>query len=366
MTPHGKKPPSSLQRLALCPGSARQAEGIPDEPGEYAVEGSRLHGLVAGALKGRPGRLADDAGLYGNIPEVVEGGEHNYAVENCLAFVDRMERDWFPGGQRHVEEALDLNCIHPDVEVGTADYISVRPFVRAFLADWKFGYNEVPPARDNLQLRAYAVGAWHQYEVSEVEVALINGFTGWGTRWKYTEPDLVLAEQQLRQIVEAACIPWAPLLPSAEACRYCRANLTCPALLGLAKSVEGKVVPDLSPGELGKLMVVAETVELWCRALKGQAWKIVMAGGTVPGWMQVTGRPTRDWASGVTIAQLQGLAESLGKDPNTAFRVEAATPSQIEKAWGKAKAIKEALSPLIVSKPGAPKLVQEGAKDEQG
>ena len=338
---HSLMGPSSLERRALCPGSYHAEKALPEaESSAAAKEGSRLHALVAEALKGNP---ADE------LPDV---------VRDCVAFAEKIRPE---NAAVMVEETIPLGCIHEAIEMGTPDLAYAVPFGDGVVVDWKFGHREPEPASSNPQLAALAVGLADLHQLTAVTVHVVCPVLGKVSSHRFEEDGLAKVRAILRDVVEAATAPWAPRVPSEKACRYCRAAATCHAVLAGAERLPvAKAPADLQPAELGKLLRFAKVVKEWAGKLEQRAVEMAVAGAEIPGWALAAGRPTRVWRDSVTGNSLRELAGVLGKDASAVVvqpPPAVASPALIERAWGKSEQVKEAGKQLVALKPGKPKLV---------
>lgn len=357
---HGEMSPSVMLRRLLCPGSHWQEKSAPAETqSEAASSGSRNHQLMADYGVGKLTEL-----------QVLEAaGDDHYALAMCIEAVSRV-RAAMPHAHMICECELDHSFIHPAIGIGTADLLAFEPWVRGEIIDYKFTHEDPPPARFNIQTSLYAAGAAREYDLREVTTRIICAYSGRESYWTYSREELANVESKCRAIVEAALAPWAPLRPGVEACKYCRANTTCPAILAIAAKMGEKMRDSGAPEELpgstvGALLAEADILGTWLRRLQAQATRLLMAGGEVDGWEMREGRSTRGWADNVTAAHVQEIAKKIGKDADKVLHVEMVSPNKLEQSWGRAKKVKEALENLIVKKPGAPKLTRKDEMKEE-
>lgn len=341
MTTHTAFSPSTLDRREKCPGSYRMERDLPDNENEAAKIGTMLHDIVAKyANRTNPDTSALDPGQL-------------EAVNTCFGFVDKLRRDE-EGAKFLVEHKLDCSAISPEIGHGTTDLIVVYPFNRAIVVDWKFGFVDPEPAESNRQLAAYACAVAQEFECDLVQAYAVMVRKGKQSNATWT--DFAYISQFLNGIVKAAKSPFAPCIPG-ECCRYCKANTHCPPLLEQMELLRvDQDVAGLPPSEVGRLLNAWKKTECTGKSLENLAYKILTAGGTVPGWELVEGRARRIWADDVTGAKLQELAVTLEKPEAAIWQTELSSPAQIEKAWGKAAKVRDALAPLITSKPGELKL----------
>ena len=91
--------------------------------------------------------------------------------------------------------------------------------------------------------------------------------------------------------------PTAALVPGEKQCRFCKAKATCPALREEVTSISGPAtaadfaafVPDVPDAETGDnylsiAMSKVDMVEGWCKAVRAETERRLLAGQTVDGW----------------------------------------------------------------------------------
>jgi len=145
---------------------------------------------------------------------------------------------------------------------GTPDFVMVwkEPKV-ALIRDSKFGFYPVERAELNLQLRAYAVMAWDNFDVESIYVAITQPRLPYAERItiaRYGRPDIDASRLQIESIRKQSKAEDAPI-NAGEHCRYCRAKLICPAFRELAG--QGLTVFDgVAPADLSK-PALAEKIE---------------------------------------------------------------------------------------------------------
>lgn len=355
---HGLMSPSSLFRRMICPGSHYAEVDLPEPPAsEDANEGTKLHELIA---------------AYGNKKiteqEMMEkAGDSRHMLSFCMD-VEGAVKALHPNAHVWHEHKMDHSSIHPAVGTGTADFIVVNPWKTGSIIDWKFGHGDVPPARFNLQLAAYAVAAAREFELESVYVAVVMAARGYVSEHTYKPEELERVKVKIHGICEAALIPWAPRRVLIETCQYCKAFAICPDVLAVAKrakQLSEDQIPEQITGEsLGKLLSETEILGTWVNRLKAQATRLMLAGGEVQGWCMRPGRELRHWADGVTPAQLQEVVRSLGKDADKVLRVEMISPAQLDDVVGRSKKVKAALEPLTVKRAGDLRLAKAGTTEE--
>ena len=111
----------------------------------------------------------------------------------------------------------------------------------------------------------------------------------------------------------------APLLPSEKGCRWCPAKATCPALAAQVEETTGALFADLTAPEkpddltgatdLSRKMQLVGLVEDWCKAVRAETERRLLAGESVDGFKLGKGRQgPRKWADAAEAeAALKGM-----------------------------------------------------------
>ena len=268
---HALLSPSSAHRWLICPGSVNATKDLPDTSSPYAEEGTRAHALLEHLL------LHD-----GELPETPHPDDMIDAVMVAYDYVQDLVGE---GYQLYVEERV---TVHPELW-GTADII-LRKDEHLVVADFKFGYGFVE-VEDNPQLLSYAIGAVRMVGkgVKNITIAIIQPRAqGKAVRTHdYSVADLARWwSDTLRPGIGAALSDDAPLVPDTEACKWCLAKATCPALAEKVISVFENETANLTYVPL---------MRQWCDAVEADALKRALAGEQVPGHKLVEGRRLRKW-----------------------------------------------------------------------
>jgi hypothetical protein len=214
---------SNIARRALCPGSERLEDGLPEEQSEQADEGVLLHGFMA--EKG-----ASRANLKPYQRDLLNTAER--LVRQIFEQVQNQFGD-LSIGNGGFERELWLHYGIKPLFPGHCDlweYIAEKKLL--IIVDHKFGYKIVTPAAANLQLRAYAAMGAEQHDCEHVVVAITQPrllVEDRLTMAVYSRDDIKASRRQLYEIWDACKAPDAPLVAGEEQCRYCKAKLICPA-----------------------------------------------------------------------------------------------------------------------------------------
>jgi hypothetical protein len=354
---HAKLSPSGAHRWMACPGSVGLEAAFPDQSSSYAAEGTLAHTLASEHL--------DGSGLHPSqrIGEVHEVDGFTFTVDAAMAaYVDdycRLVREYADGGLLLVEQRVPIEHVTGETgATGTSDAIVVHTAKRMlYVVDLKFGMGVRVDAADNPQLMMYALGAMEQCdqlgEFDQVCMVIhqprLNHVS---EHWIYVG-DLWAFKRRAAEAAELTRQPDAPLVPGEKQCRFCKAKATCPALRAeVTEVVSGSatldefLVPDVTTGDnyLSVAMSKVGLVEDWCKAVRAEVERRLLAGQTVDGFKLVEGRKgNRKWSND---AEVEALFKSFRLRQDEMYDYSLISPTKAEKLlkdtpkrWEKAEAL---------------------------
>jgi hypothetical protein len=354
---HAKLSPSGAHRWMACPGSVGLEAAFPDQSSAYAAEGTLAHTLASEHL--------DGSGLHPSqrIGEVHEVDGFTFTVDAAMAdYVDnycRLVREYADGGLLLVEQRVPIEHVTGETgATGTSDAIIVDTTKRMlYVVDLKYGMGVKVDAGDNPQLMMYALGAMEQCDqLGEFEqVCMVihqPRLNHVSEHWIYVG-DLWAFKRRAAEAAELTRQPDAPLVPGEKQCRFCKAKATCPALRAeVTEVVSGSatldefLVPDVTTGDnyLSVAMSKVGLVEDWCKAVRAEVERRLMAGQTVDGFKLVEGRRgNRKWSSD---AEVEALFKSFRLRQDEMYDYSLISPTKAEKLlkdtpkrWEKAEAL---------------------------
>ena len=127
-------------------------------------------------------------------------------------------------------------------------------------------------------------------------------------------------------------------MPGEKQCRFCKAKAVCPALAAeVAEVVSGSatldefLTPDMTTGGnyLSMAMSKVELVEHWCKAVRAEVERRLLAGQTVDGFKLVEGkRGNRKWSSD---AEVEALFKSFRLRQDEMYDYSLISPTKAEK-----------------------------------
>ena len=354
---HAKLSPSGAHRWMACPGSVALEAAFPDQSSAYAAEGTLAHTLASEHL--------DGSGLHPSqrIGEVHEVDGFTFTVDATMAdYVDnycRLVREYADGGLLLVEQRVPIEHVTGETgATGTSDAIIVDTTKRTlYVVDLKYGMGVKVDAGDNPQLMMYALGAMEQCdqlgEFDQVCMVIhqprLNHVS---EHWIYVG-DLWAFKRRAAEAAELTRQPDAPLVPGEKQCRFCKAKATCPALRAeVTEVVSGSatldefLVPDVTTGDnyLSVAMSKVGLVEDWCKAVRAEVERRLLAGQTVDGFKLVEGRRgNRKWSND---AEVEALFKSFRLRQDEMYDYSLISPTKAEKLlkdtpkrWEKAEAL---------------------------
>lgn len=342
---------SKFESLMLCPGKIVLEDGAPDGTNLYAAEGTAAHQVLTWALQeDRPA-----SAYIGRLIHLNHLGKPCEPVEADYTFT--VDEEMAEHVQVCVDYCLDLRgddgVLFADIRVnystyldvaedtawGTADVIIARG-EELIVVDFKYGRGVEVDAKQNPQMSLYGLGALQAYQglvadFTRVRMAIsqprvkrapsewdcsVEELEAWGRSTARSAVVSCVNASNLKGNAAGAMmdLEWEEtfLRPAEKACKFCKAKATCPKLRAEVASTVGAgtdgSVPS-SPTEFDDLTVTApsektaavwlsvclekvDMIEDWCKAIRAEAERRLLAGDKVPGFKVVAGKKgARQW-----------------------------------------------------------------------
>lgn len=271
---------SGMQRLFLCPGSWQAERKCPvDEESEDAALGTMLHAHME----------------QGTMPEDPEDAE---AVAWCHGMEDSLCEKYL--GSTDVSRYREVRLFERGDRLfsGKPDMVAVGTR-KAFVVDYKFGRIPVAAAECNLQLSALAVLVMDMFEEGAVDEVFVCILQPYATRkepavCRYTRESVEQARAFFRACIEQAQNEHAPLKPDERACRYCRAQSSCPAVkLALVNVTSGDLTAaweQWTPEKRREAYDLAKLAKKWAASVEGKVKADLRAEVEIPGLALAPGK----------------------------------------------------------------------------
>ena len=368
MTAHAILSASASKRWLCCTPSARLEATLPEikrSPGafDYSQEGTMAHSLAEAKLRHHYNQISRDE--YKREYEIIKATpyfneEFESYVDNYVLYV----RSQIGEGDRPLfEQRVDYSDWAPD-GFGTADVVILSKH-RVRVIDLKFGKGIAVEAKDNTQLRLYALGAWSKFQeeypdVQEVEYTIVQprleSITTDGTSLAKL---LDWANYFVKPKAKRAWAGAGEFVPG-DHCQFCRAKHTCRARADFANevaSLEFRPAATYTDEELELFLSRSGNLKAWIGDLEQYFTDRAIKQNILPKGYKLaptrTHRKISDEALAAAVLVEKGFnAEDL-YEPRTMKSV-----SKLEKL-GQKGYVSSVLGGLIVRPEGAMKLVKD-------
>ena len=334
---------SKFESLMLCPGKIVLEDGAPDNTNDYAAEGTAAHQVLTWALQeerpaaayiGRQihldsrGKPCEQAGAVYTFGVDDTMAEH---VQVCIDYCLDLKGDdgvLFADIRVNYSSYLDVS---EDTAWGTADVIIARG-AELIVVDFKYGRGVEVDAKKNPQMSLYGLGALQAYQglvadFEQVRLAIsqprvkrspsewdcsVEELETWGRSTARSAVNTCTNARDLKGNAEGAMMDreWEEtfLRPAEKACKFCKAKATCPSLTQAVQDAVGadfgyltsagadvdKLVEEGVP--LSDKLAACDLIEDWCKAVRGEVERRLLAGDGVPGYKLVQGKKgNRAW-----------------------------------------------------------------------
>lgn len=304
-TTHTLYSASSLDRLALCPPSARLGKDIPDRSSKDAERGTRIHELGEMLLNGEdvsiPGIDADELKIAMDYAEYV----WEVAGEEGIIYVEESFHEPLAIYHHHLGGTGDAVVLHGrDLHI----------------IDLKTGKSPVS-AKENKQMLTYGLGAiekhgWERFDNVHLHIYQPGNIS----KESYPVKRLGDWARELVEIAKRADDPFEKPNPTAKGCFFCKAKTVCPAIQ--EKAVES-AKQDFADNNLEKLLDDAKLAMTWAEAIMEQAKEQIANGADAGHWYLKAGRKM------VSYKDKTGAEAYFAGNPNV---FELKSPSALKKA----------------------------------
>ena len=390
---HAQFSPSSSERWIACPGSIAATRGCPSTSNDFSREGTAAHLLASRALDyKRP------AAFW--IGQEIEVESRVFTVDDDMAghvqtYLDDLLGRVGDGTLLHEQRVWFSETIGVPDQGGTSDGIILSGDCRHLtVEDLKYGMGVQVNAEENTQMMTYALGVLETFaavmdQVEEVTLVICQPRLDHLSEWTCSMDRLREHAATIREAAERAQygiafaddgepIPEALFKVTEDGCRWCPIKATCEHyrkhvsalvfndfdVLEDPATVEVIGRPAIPAGpSLGQMFGALELIEDWCRGVRGEVERMVLAGMDVIGpdgqrMKIIEGKKgRRAWRD--QEAAKAALAGQLTPDKYLKPQ-PIISPSDAEKLLGRGKGGKtrfaEQFGPLIVQPPGKAKV----------
>ena len=344
---------SSAHRWLECPPSAVANEAYPEQDTSFAHEGTLAHEVAEIVARG------DLVEYYLDQLRDEEEGVTREMIECAQEYADYIDEQKKSNDSIVLmEQRVDFSPWVPE-GFGTCDCIIIQDDTLTII-DYKYGQGVMVSAKDNPQMKLYALGAMNDYgiamDVKKVELHIFQPRMNNISADSLTVEELMeWAEKTVKPTAEKAIKGKGKYAPG-EHCRFCQHAGKCRALTKLCTEYLDThglrvALPVLAPHEVADVLRMEPMVTLWLKKVKEQAMTTLMNGEELPGYKLVEGKlGNRKWKDDRTVLQ---VLNGAGYDDADITETKVLSPSQMDKAIGKKK-VAELLDEYIERAPGAP------------
>lgn len=365
---HAKLSASGASRWATCPGSVQMEDGIPDKESVYAQEGTLAHEMSELKLK----HYLDPKGfgkrkLNAAIKKLKENelyqAEMESYTDNYVDFIKEKALSFPSNPYIEIEKRVDFSR-WVDGGFGTCDCVLIHGSTLSII-DLKYGKGVPVSAEQNEQLILYALGAYDAfnliYNLDKIELNIVQPRINNFSTWEISLTELLLWGDYFKVQAEKALGGNGELVPSAKACKFCKARDICTARAENNLSLESEI--KLKPNEIPKDKLYeyisrGEDIAKWVADLKAYALDMCLKGEDVKGLKAVAGRTSRSWTN--QDEAINKLIEG-GIDEAIIYDKVPLTLAKLEKALGKQQ-FTTLVGDMVVTSEGKPTLVFENDK----
>lgn len=365
---HAKLSASGASRWATCPGSVQMEDGIPDKESIYAQEGTLAHEMSELKLK----HYLDPKGfgkrkLNAAIKKLKENelyqAEMDSYSDTYVDFIKEKALSFPSNPYIEIEKRVDFSR-WVDGGFGTCDCVLIHGSTLSII-DLKYGKGVPVSAEQNEQLILYALGAYDAfnliYNLDKIELNIVQPRINNFSTWEISLTELLLWGDYFKVQAEKALGGNGELVPSAKACKFCKARDICTARAENNLSLESEI--KLKPNEIPKDKLYeyisrGEDIAKWVADLKAYALDMCLKGEDVKGLKAVAGRTSRSWTN--QDEAINKLIEG-GIDEAIIYDKVPLTLAKLEKALGKQQ-FTTLVGDMVVTSEGKPTLVFENDK----
>jgi hypothetical protein len=304
-----------------CEGSVVLEAQYPDSSSAYAAEGTCAHDLAASVLTDPEFVIPiGEIKTVDGYPIKVTQDMADHVMDYCRFIWQRAE-----GKTLLVEQRVPIGHLTGEEgATGTSDAVIIDYDQEAIeVIDLKYGMGVMVYAEDNEQMQMYALGALHEHSIISdftwVTMVIYQPRMNHIAEWTISTAQLEAFGDAVRGAaamvrnaeddVDAEHFADSYLSPGEKPCRFCKAKATCPAMRDEVLGIAGPAtasdfgqfmpdVPDATTGDnyLSMAMSKVDLVEGWCKAVRAEIERRLLAGTAVDGWKLVEGRKgNRAW-----------------------------------------------------------------------
>ncbi|WP_278833501.1 DUF2800 domain-containing protein [Porphyromonas cangingivalis] len=359
---HALLSPSSSHRWLACTPSARLEDRYENATSEAAEEGTTAHEACEHLLRGT--MTVED--LYDDPKYTSDMVSH---AEEYAAYIKEIANGISTGADIYVESKIDLTAYVPDC-FGHADAAVVGNGI-LHVIDYKYGKGVRVEAKDNSQMRLYALGVlrWAEMIYDDLEAIRMTIYQPRISNISTTEVSrdelLRWAEETLKPLAQKAYAGEGDLNEGSH-CRFCKHFSLCKAQLSAFEEItehEGADPSTLTKEEIESILSRCDDSIKWLESVYEYAQAKAVSGEMkYSGFKVVEGRSVRKFTDYEKVAD---KLRSEGYNDDQIYTKKPLGLGDMEKLLKGKKRFEELLGQLVEKPLGKPTLVPESDKRQE-
>lgn len=356
---------SGAKRWLACTPSARLEEYFPELTSAYAEEGTKAHETAEKILR---------ALNEGKRRPAFKNEEVKEIAKNVQPYVDLIWGLYTDLQKEHgdavlfLESRVDFSEYVPE-GFGTGDAVVISNDT-LHIIDLKYGVGVPVSAKDNEQLRLYAIGSLALYgDIYDIEKVVMHISQPRLDSHSHEELSVYELEEWAETVVRPKALEafeGTGAFIDGDHCQFCKAAATCRHRLEKYTAITKlqKMKPDqlANNNELATVLRQASDIEKWLKQVKAFAIGQMKEGVKFPGLKLVEGRASanlKDETKLIEVLKGEGVDEILLYKPK-----ELQSKTELQKLVG-TKRFNEITKGLYERVPGNPVVDKEESKKEE-
>ena len=369
MAEHAVLSASSAERWMHCPGSVHMASMFPPSSSSSAEEGTLAHALAETMINqpedAEKHREAVEA-FYKANPDLNDSFKNmKDTLQPYVDFVDSVYQETLKrdaSATLLTEQRVEFSEYVPG-GFGTSDVVIIGAGCVTII-DLKYGKGVPISAKNNPQIRLYALGAINEYSLvydfDRVRMVIYQPRLDKVTEEEMTVEDLQKWAKEYVSPAAKEALSDKPSYHPGEWCssHFCPGVGACKARAEYALALErhsGRDPALLTDEEIADALGRVSALESWAKDLGKYALREALDGHPIPGWKIVEGISKRVYTDEDKVVD---AAMKAGYDEALLYKRSLIGITDMEKLMGK-KQFGAVLGGLVVKPRGAPKLTPE-------
>jgi len=305
MSAHAFLSPSAAHRWLACTAAPKYEQQFPDGESTYTKEGTLAHKVAELKLRKYAIEPMSMRAYHTRLNKLKKDplwkNEMDDHTETYLDYIKKIMLQY--PTQPHVvaEKKLDLSKYAAEC-FGTADCLILSGDT-IHVIDFKYGQGVPVDAKENPQMRLYALGALEAYQIiynfKKVSMAIVQPRINNISEYEQSVESLVEWGKNTVANAAAAAFQGGTFQPG-EHCRFCKGKMQCKArneyYAGMKKLVdENKDATQITMKRLSQYIPIANELKKWADDITAYALTCCLDGKEVPGYKAVEGKGHREF-----------------------------------------------------------------------